>query len=71
MQNAFREICTQPGFEEHLEETLERLEDCESLGRTREVVLKDLGGGSQYELAVKGATEGVQKTYALSLRSNE
>ena len=42
MQNAFREICSQPGFEEHLEKTLDRIAAIESLGRTREILAKDL-----------------------------
>jgi hypothetical protein len=42
MQNAFREICSQQGFAEHLEATLDRISAIESLGRTREIVAKDL-----------------------------
>ena len=42
MQNAFREICNKRGFDEHLESTLQRISGIESLGRTREVVAKDL-----------------------------
>ena len=42
MQNAFREICSEPGFEEHLNATLDRISAIESLGRTREIVAKDL-----------------------------
>ena len=42
MQNAFREICSQPGFEKHLQATLDRIGAIESLGRTRELVAKDL-----------------------------
>ena len=42
MQNAFRQICSQPGFEKHLQATLDRISAIESLGRTREVVAKDL-----------------------------
>lgn len=45
MQNAFREICTQPDFEQHLKATLDRIAAIESLGRTREVVAKDLISG--------------------------
>ena len=45
MQNAFRQICSEPGFEEHLQATLERISAIESLGRTREVVAKDLVSG--------------------------
>ena len=37
MQNAFREICNEEGFEEHLKATLNRLDELESLARTREV----------------------------------
>lgn len=42
MQNAFRQICSQPGFDEHLQATLDRISAIESLGRTRELVAKDL-----------------------------
>ena len=42
MQNAFREICSEEGFEEHLQATLDRISAIESLGRTREIVAKDL-----------------------------
>ncbi len=42
MLNAFRQICNEPNFEEHLNATLERIAAIESLGRTRELVAKDL-----------------------------
>lgn len=45
MQNAFRQICEEEGFEEHLQATLDRISAIESLGRTREIVAKDLIGG--------------------------
>lgn len=48
MQNAFREICEEGGFEEHLEATLKRISAIESLGRTREIVAKDLIQGGKY-----------------------
>ncbi|PVI06649.1 hypothetical protein DM02DRAFT_402877 [Periconia macrospinosa] len=41
MQNAFREICSEEGFEEHLKATLNRLDELESLARTREVAIRD------------------------------
>ena len=51
MQNAFREICGEPAFEEHLQKTLDRISAIESLGRTREVVAKDLVlGGKVYKI---------------------
>jgi hypothetical protein len=40
MQCAFRDICLEPGFQEHLEATLKRIREIESLGRTREIVAK-------------------------------
>lgn len=42
MMNAFKEICAEPGFDEYLQDTLDRISAIESLGRTRELTLKDL-----------------------------
>jgi hypothetical protein len=53
MQRAFRSICGEEGFEEHLEATLQRISDIESLGRTREVVAKDLVLGGKYRIMLK------------------
>ncbi|KAF4967531.1 hypothetical protein FSARC_4916 [Fusarium sarcochroum] len=50
MHRAFREICAEPGFDKHLEGTIQRIADIESLGRTRELVAKDLVLGGQYEI---------------------
>ncbi|OAA66039.1 ATPase domain, prokaryote [Cordyceps fumosorosea ARSEF 2679] len=50
MHRAFREICGEPGFDEHLERTIQRIADIESLGRTRELVAKDLVLGGHYEI---------------------
>lgn len=41
MQNVFRDICNQDNFDEHLRATLDRLDELESLGRTRELTMKD------------------------------
>lgn len=46
MQNAFRQICAEEGFDKHLEATLDRISAIESLGRTREIVAKDLVSGT-------------------------
>lgn len=48
MQRAFRAICEEEGFEQYLEDTLQRINDIESLGRTRELVAKDLVLGGKY-----------------------
>ena len=50
MQRAFREICTLPGFADHLGATIDRIAAIESLGRTRELVAKDLVAGAAYEI---------------------
>ncbi|KAF1983976.1 hypothetical protein K402DRAFT_456196 [Aulographum hederae CBS 113979] len=53
MQNAFRTVCAQPGFAAHLEATLERISAIESLGRTRELTIKDLWNGGSYAVVQK------------------
>lgn len=50
MHRAFQEICSKPGFRKHLEDTIERIGDIESLGRTRELVAKDLVLGGRYDI---------------------
>jgi len=50
MQRAFREIVAEPGFRKHLQDTIDRIAAIESLGRTREVVAKDLLLGAKYEI---------------------
>ncbi|KAK8012602.1 hypothetical protein PG991_009977 [Apiospora marii] len=49
MHLAFKEICSEEGFRQFLEDTLQRIGDIESLGRTRELVAKDLVLGGKYE----------------------
>ena len=61
MQNAFREICSQEGFDEHLEATLDRISAIESLGRTRELTIKDLWDGGQYTVTTKDRKGYVEK----------
>lgn len=51
MHIAFREICAEPGFRQYLEDTNERIAAIESLGRTRELVAKDLLLGGKYEIS--------------------
>lgn len=54
MMRAFHEVAAQPHFDELLARTVKRVDDIELLGRTREVVMKDLVRGSRYELAEVG-----------------
>lgn len=50
MHRAFRQIVSEPGFREHLRATLARIDAIESLGRTRELVAKDLVWGGKYHI---------------------
>lgn len=54
MMRAFHEIALQPHFDELLDDTVQRVADIESLGRTREVVMKDLMLGSKYRIRPSG-----------------
>jgi hypothetical protein len=53
MQRAFREICSIENFDEYLDDTLERIGDIESLGRTRELTIKDLWDSGKYRVVVR------------------
>jgi len=52
MMNAFREICSEKGFEDYLNATLDRISAIESLGRTRELTIKDLWDKGKYNMTV-------------------
>ncbi|GAP82780.2 hypothetical protein SAMD00023353_0103140 [Rosellinia necatrix] len=56
MQHAMREICGRKGFDEHLRATLDRLDEIESLQRTREIMLKDLQEDKEYQATVSNGT---------------
>ncbi|EKG10162.1 hypothetical protein MPH_12762 [Macrophomina phaseolina MS6] len=71
MQNAFREVCKQPGFKEHLEATVNRISAIESLGRTRELVLKDLVENGEYQLSVKNGKGYETETISMRVKSTE
>jgi hypothetical protein len=60
MHLAFKEIVAQPGFREHLQATIDRIAAIESLGRTREVVAKDLVLGGKYD--IRKVPGGIQVT---------
>lgn len=53
MQRAFREICAVKDFDKHLDGTLQRIGDIESLGRTRELTIKDLWDSGKYRVVVR------------------
>lgn len=50
MMRAFHEIASHPGFDDLLRETIDRISEIESLGRTRELVFKDLALGGHYRI---------------------
>ncbi|KAM5473598.1 hypothetical protein MauCBS54593_002395 [Microsporum audouinii] len=53
MQNAFREICSEPGFDQYLEDTLDRISVIESLGRTREITVKDFWNEGKFKATMR------------------
>ena len=61
MQNAFREVCSQKDFSDHLEKTLTRIGDIESLGRTRELTIKDLWNKGKYKITTRDRKGNVDK----------
>ncbi|KAI0141617.1 hypothetical protein GGR57DRAFT_402932 [Xylariaceae sp. FL1272] len=67
MQNAMREVCSQEGFDKLLRATLDRLDEIESLGRTREIVLKDLTEDGEY-LASIGKGDGRKSDAVISIK---
>lgn len=71
MQRAFRDICSQPGFEDHLQATLQRIADIESLGRTREIVAKDLVLGGKYKILLKEGERRGEKVSEVVLEMKE
>lgn len=71
MMRAFHEIASQPHFDDLLEDSLQRVADIESLGRTREITLKDLGYGSQYEVrGVRPGSGAPDPTYRVRLEKS-
>ncbi|CCE73138.1 Piso0_000159 [Millerozyma farinosa CBS 7064] len=71
MMRAFHEIASQPHFSELLEDSLQRVADIESLGRTREITLKDLGYGSQYEVrGSRPSSDAADPTYRVRLEKS-
>lgn len=58
MMQAFHEIASMPGFDDLLEETMDRVSAIESLGRTRELVAKDLVLGGSYKIDISDGKKG-------------
>lgn len=71
MQRAFREICSENGFDDLLQATLDRISAIESLGRTREVTLKDLWHGGKYAIQVKEANGKTSKEIVFQVADQE
>jgi hypothetical protein len=71
MQRAFRAICAQEGFDDHLEKTLTRIGDIESLGRTRELTIKDLWDQGKYRVVVRDNKGRESGTVEFSVKEKE
>ncbi|RYP68439.1 hypothetical protein DL771_006703 [Monosporascus sp. 5C6A] len=67
MQNAFRAVCSRPGFDEHLRATLDRLDELESLARTRELTIKDLWGNKGFRAVIE-SSKGERRDMVISIR---
>lgn len=50
MMRAFHEIASDPNFDSLLRETIDRISEIESLGRTRELVFKDLTSKGRFKI---------------------
>lgn len=71
MQHAFREICAVDGFDKHLEGTLDRIGDIESLGRTRELTIKDLWDQGKYRFVMRDNKGNENGTVEFSVAERE
>jgi hypothetical protein len=71
MMRAFREICSEPGFEEYLEATLKRIGDIESLGRTKELTFKDLWEGGKYRVTSRDRKGNVERVTEMVIEEGE
>ncbi|KAG0683279.1 hypothetical protein C6P40_002139 [Pichia californica] len=54
MMRAFHEIASHSDFDSTLRETIDRISEIESLGRTREIVFKDLTHGGRFKIQENG-----------------
>lgn len=71
MQVAFREICSIEGFDKHLEETLDRISAIESLGRTRELTIKDLWDNGKYRITTRDAKGIIERMINFEVEEKE
>ncbi|PSN68337.1 hypothetical protein BS50DRAFT_491782 [Corynespora cassiicola Philippines] len=71
MQRAFKEVCSEPGFEKFLEATLDRIGDIESLGRTKELTLKDLWEGGKYKITTRDVSGNVDRAVEIEAVEGE
>lgn len=71
MMNAFREICAVEGFDEHLEATLDRISAIESLGRTRELTIKDLWNKGKYRITTRDAQGLIERMINMEVEEEE
>ncbi|KAI4764694.1 hypothetical protein E4T51_02339 [Aureobasidium sp. EXF-12344] len=71
MMNAFREICAEEGFDEYLQATLDRISAIESLGRTRELTIKDLWDGGKYRVTTRNAKGAIEKLINFEVEEKE
>lgn len=71
MMVAFREICAIEGFDEYLQATLDRISAIESLGRTRELTIKDLWNNGKYRITTRDAKGMIEKMINMEVEEPE
>ena len=71
MHLAFQQIVAEPGFREHLQDTIDRIAAIESLGRTRELVAKDLVFGGKYKIRKAADANGKPGGFDVSLKEGK
>lgn len=59
------------GFDDYLQATLDRISAIESLGRTRELTIKDLWDGGKYRITTRNAKGAVEKTISFEVEEKK
>lgn len=59
------------GFDDHLEATLDRISAIESLGRTRELTIKDLWDGGKYRVTTRNSKGAIEKLINFEVEEKE
>lgn len=59
------------GFDDYLQATLDRISAIESLGRTRELTIKDLWDGGKYRITTRNAKGAIEKMISFEVEEKK